>query len=108
MLFRVLAHADVADRRRHQRSFGALQRAQHDLDWKIAAILPSSGQLDTGTDLLCQGVLRGSKIVRDQPFSETLRNDVLYLLPYQFIAAISELLLRLNIQQDDLAALVHH
>ncbi len=35
-------------------------------------------------------------------------NDVLHLLPYQFIAPVSELFLRLNIQQDNLPALVHH
>jgi hypothetical protein len=46
--------------------------------------------------------------VGDQPFREALGNDVLHLLPDQFIAAVSELFLRLNIQQDDLPALVHH
>ena len=32
MRFGLLAHADVADRRRHQDALGAFQRAQHDLD----------------------------------------------------------------------------
>ncbi len=40
VLFRSLAHADVADRRRDQNSFGAFERAQHDLDGKVAAIFP--------------------------------------------------------------------
>ena len=108
MLFRSLAHADVADRRRHQDSFGAFQRAQHDLDGKLAAILAPPGELDPGADLLRQRVCRGSRTVGDQPFREALRNDVLHLLPDEFIAAVSELLLRLNIQQNDLPALVHH
>ena len=108
MLFRGLAHADVADRRRHQDSFGAFQRAQHDLDRKLAAVLAPPGELDPGADLLRQRVLRGSKIVRDQPFREALRNDVRHLLPEELVAAVAELLLRLQIQQDDLAVLVHH
>ena len=108
MLLRTLAHADVADRRRHQRSLGAFQRAQHDLDRKLAAVLAPPGELDPGADLLRQRVLRGSQIVRDQPFRETLRNDVRHLLPEQLVAAVAELLLGLEVQQDDLAALVHH
>ena len=108
MLFRSLAHADVADRRRHQRSFGALQRAQHDLDRERAAVLAPRGELDTRADLLVQRVFRGAEIVRDQPFREALRDDVRHLLPEQLVAAVAELLLRLNIQQNDLAALVHH
>ena len=67
MLFRGLAHADVADRRRHQDSFGAFQRAQHDLDRKLAAVLPQGGELDAGADLLGQRSLGGAKIVRDEP-----------------------------------------
>ncbi len=46
--------------------------------------------------------------VRDQPLREALRNDVLHLLPEEFVAAVSELLLRLHIQQHDLPGLVHH
>ena len=108
MLLRLLAHADVADRRRHQDAFGALQRAQHDLDRKLAAILAPPGELDPRADLLRQRVLRGAQTVRDQPLGEAFRNDVRHLLAEQFIAAVAELFLRLKIQQDDLAALVHH
>ena len=107
-LFRGLAHADVADRRRHQRSFRALQRAQHDLDRKLAAVLAPSGELDPAADLLRQCAFRGSKIVRNQPLRETLRNDVRHLLPDELVAVVAELLLGLEIQQDDLSALVHH
>ena len=108
MLFRGLAHADVADRRRHQSPFGAFQRAQHDLDGKLASILAPPDEFDSRADLLRQRFCRGARPVRDQPFRKALRNDVLHLLPDQFIAAVSELFLRLNIQQNDLAALVHH
>src|ERR1700688_5235073 len=99
MRFGRFSHADVADRRRHQNSLGAFQRAQHDLDRKFASILPPPGELDPRTDLLRQRFSRGSKTVRDQPFREALRNDVLNLLPYELVAVVSELLLRLKIQQ---------
>src|SRR5216683_950077 len=102
MLFRILAHADVADRCRHQGSFGAFQWAQHQLDRKLTSILPTPRKLDPRTDLLRQRLGRGSGTVSDQPFRKALRNDVLHLLPYQLIAAVSELFLRLNIEQDDL------
>src|ERR1700728_102098 len=82
MLFRLLAPADVADRRRHQNFFGAFQRAQHNLDGKLAAIFPPPDKLDPRADLLCQRVRRASRTVGDEPFSESLRNDVLHLLPY--------------------------
>src|ERR1700730_7126485 len=108
MLFRILAHADVADRCRHQDSLSAFQRAQHDLNRKRTSILPPPGELNPCTDLLRQRLSRGSRTVSDQSFRETFRNDVLHLLPYEFIAAISELFLRLNVQQDDLPARVHH
>ena len=108
MLFGLSADADVADRRRHQNSFGAFQRAQHDLDRKLATILALPDQFDPGTDLLRQRIRRRSKAIRDQPFRKTVRNDVGHLLTQQFVAAISELLFRLEVQQNDLAALVHH
>ncbi len=62
-------------------------------------------ELDPRADLLRQRFRRASRAVRDQPFRESFRNDVLYLLPEEFIAAVSELLLRLNIQQHDLSGL---
>ena len=80
MLFRSLAHGDVADRRRHQDAFGAFQRAQHDLDRKFAAILAPRRELDPCTNLLRQRVFRRAKIVGDQPFGEALRNDGFDLL----------------------------
>ena len=98
MRFRIFAHADVPDRRRHQDAFGAFERAQHDLNRKLTSIPSPSVQFNSRSDLLRQCLGCGSGTVRDQPFRETLRNDVLYLLPYQFIAAVSELLFRLNIQ----------
>ena len=108
VLFRGLAHADVADRRRHQGSFGAFQRAQHDLDRKLAAVLAPRNKLDPGSDLLRRGVFRGAQIVRDQPFRKAHRNDVRDLLAEEFVAAVAELLLRLEIEKNDFSALVHH
>src|SRR3984893_11809404 len=98
MRFVFFAPGDVADRRRHQDSFGAFQRAQYDLNWKIASILSPAGELNPRANLLRQRIFRGAKSVRDQPFREALRNDVLHLLPYELIAAVSELFLGLNIQ----------
>ena len=108
ILFRLFAQGDVADRRRHQDAFRAFERAQHDLDRELAAILVPSGEFNSGADLLRQRVFRGSQRVRDQPFREAFRNDVLYRLPNQFVAAVAKLLLRPNIQQDDLPSRVHH
>ena len=61
-----------------------------------------------GADLLRQRVGGGASAVGDQPFREAFGNDVLHLLPHQFVAAVSELLLRLHVQQHDFPALVHH
>src|ERR1700677_4026352 len=103
MCFRSLAHADVANCSRDQSSFSAFQRAQHDLDRKLAAVLSRPYQFDPGADLLRQRIFGGSKIVRDEPFREANRNNVGDLLPEEFVTAISKLLLRLNIQQNDRA-----
>src|SRR5579872_3193651 len=108
MRFGLFARGDVADRGRYQDAFGAFERAQHDLDGKLALVLAPPGELNPRADLLRQRLGRRSQTVRDQPFREAFRNDVLHLLPDQLIAVISELLLRLNVQQDDLPALVHH
>ena len=86
----------------------ARQRAQHDLDGKLAAILAQPDEFNPRTDLLRQRVLRGAQIVCDQPFREADRNDVGDLLTKEFVAAIAELLLRLDVQKNDLAALVNH
>ena len=105
---RGLAHADVANCRRHQGPFGAFQRAQHDLDRKLAAVLPQPDELDPGSDLLRQRILRGSQIVRDQPLRKAHANDVRHLLTEQFVPVVAELFFRLEIEKDYVAALIHH
>src|ERR1700683_5415299 len=97
MVFRVLAHADVADRSRHQNSLGAFERTQHDLDWKLAPILAPSDEFKACADLLGERIRRGAKVVRNQPLGKSFRNDVLHLLTDEFITAIPELLFRLQI-----------
>ena len=108
MCFGLLANADVSDRCGHQNSFGAFQWAQHDLDWKFAAVLSPPGEFNAGTDLLGKRVLRGTQLVGDQPFREALRDDLLHLLAQQFIVAIAETLLCLQVQQYDLSGTVYH
>ena len=51
-----LADADVADGRGHEDPVGALERAEHDLDRELAAVLAQRDQLDARPDLLRQGV----------------------------------------------------
>ena len=73
----------------------------------IGNSLPSlrrADELDPGADLLGQRVGRGAQIVRDQPLGEALRDDVRDLLPDELVAAVAELLLGLDVEQDDLAA----
>src|SRR6202522_3915407 len=94
MMFRALADTDVADRRRHQNSFGAFERTQHDLDRELGTILPPPSELDPGADLLCQCILCGPKTIRDQPFRKALWNNVGYFLSKEIGAAISTMLLR--------------
>ena len=108
MLLGFLAHADVADCRRHQDPLSAFERAQHDFDGKLAAILPPCNEFDPGADLLRQRFCGATGTVGDQAFREALGNDVCHLLPYQLIAAVSELFPRLDIQQDNIPAGVHH
>ena len=74
----------------------------------VAAVLARARQLDAGADLLRQRLGRGARAVGDQPLGEALRDDVRDLLPEELVAAIAELLLRLNVDQDDLARLVDH
>ena len=104
----LLARADVADGRRHQDAFGALQRAQHDLHRKLASVLAPPEKLDSRADLLCQSLGCGSGSVCDQPFREAFRDDVRHRLPDQLVAAVSERPLRLSVQKDDLPVVVHH
>ena len=108
MGFRVLAHADVADRRGHQNSFGTFERAQHDLDGKLGAILAPPDEFDSGADLLRQSLGRAAGAVGDDPFREALGNDVLHRLAHQFVAAVAELFFRPDVQQNDLSGHVHH
>ena len=108
MLLRVLAQADVADRSGYEDSLSALQRAEHDLDGKLASILAQAGEFDSGANLLCQRFSRSADSVGNQPFRKALWNDALYMLPREFVAVVSELLLRLNVEQNNLPALVYH
>src|ERR1700678_444858 len=103
-----LALRDVADRRGYENSFSAFERAQHDLDRKLTSILPPPAEFKSGTYLLRQRLRGGARPVGDQPFREALRDDVLYLLSDEFIAPVTKLSLRLIIQQNDVASLVHH
>ena len=108
MPFGGFAHADVADGGRDQHSLGAFERAEHDLDRKLAAVLAPRREFDAGADLLRQCVCCGAGAVGDQPLGEAFGNDVFYLLPDQFIAAVAELLLRLHVEQNDFAGLIDH
>ena len=77
----------------------------------IGNSLPSlrrADELDAGADLLGQGILGRAQVVGDQPLREALRDDVRDLLAEQLVAAVAELLLRLEVEQDDLAGLVDH
>src|ERR1039457_7075857 len=96
-----LAHADVADCSGHQDSLGTRQRTQRDLDRKFASILPPPSEFNPRADLLRQSVFGRSKSIGDEPLREALGNDRLHLRAYEFIAAVSELFFRPNIQQDD-------
>ena len=100
--FRLSARADIAD---HQNSLGAFERTQHDLDRKFAAILAPARQFRFGADLKCE---RRGKTIIDQALCNALRNDLLDVLPKQFIATIAEFLLGLKVQQDNLPCMVYH
>src|ERR1700722_4478882 len=108
MLLGILAHANIADRRCYQDSFGTFERAEHDLQRKLASVLAPPHKFNSGADLLCQCLRRASGAVSDQPFRKTLRNDVSYFLSYQLVSAVSKLVFRLNIQQDDFSGRVDH
>ena len=72
--------------------------------------LPSlrrADELDPGADLLRQRVGSATRTVGDETFRKALRNDVLDRLPEQLVAAVSELLLRLHVEQDDFSGQVH-
>jgi hypothetical protein len=80
MPFSILAHADISDCRCHEDSLGTFQWAQHDFDWEPGSIFAQPVELDPHTDLLCEGLGRGSGSVGDEPFREARRNDPLNLL----------------------------
>jgi len=97
-MFSLLLRGNIADGRRHQDSFGALQRTEHDFDGELASILPQGDQLNPGADLLGQRLGRRAGSVRDQPLRKPLRNDAGHLLAQKFIAAVAKLFLRQGIQ----------
>lgn len=48
------------------------------------------------------------RVVGDEPLGEALRDDVRHRLAHQLVAAVAELALGLDVQQDDLPDLVDH
>ncbi len=108
MLLRALAHSDVADGRRYQDALVAFQRAEHDLDGKPGPVLAPPVEFNPGADLLRQRLGRGAGSVGDQPLRKALRNDGCHLPAQELIAAVSKLALHPGVQQNNLAALVHH
>src|SRR5579864_2171469 len=97
MLFSSPTYADVADRRRHQSPFSALERAQHDLNGKLGPVFPPSNKFNSCSDLLRQRFRCTSRTVCYEPFRKTLRNNVLHFLTKQFIPPVSELFFCLNV-----------
>ena len=106
--FRILAHADIADGGGDEHAFGAIERTQHDFDGKDAAVLAAAFQLDPGVDLLRQRVFGRSQAVGAQALGKTDRYDGGDFLTEQFLAAIAEALLGLQIEDDDFAVLIDH
>ena len=86
---------------------GAFERAQHDLDGELAAILaPPVSSIPV--PICCASASSADR--RSSAISRSAKpsgNDVLDLLPEQLVAAVAELLLGLHVQQHDLAVLVH-
>ncbi len=105
-----LPDADVADRRGHQHAVAAFQRTQHDLDGKRAAVLAAAGagKFDARADLLGQCLGGRAGAVGKQALGKALGDDVADRLAQQFVPMVAELALRLEVQQHDLAAPVHH
>ena len=60
MPFSILAHADISDCRCHEDSLGTFQWAQHDFDWEPGSIFAQPVEFNPRTDLLCEGLGRGS------------------------------------------------
>jgi len=102
------AQSDVPDGRSDQDAVGILERTQHDLNGKLASVFPPSIQLDLCTDMLYRCVSDVPFPLLDQQFREARGNDFLHLLSKKFVTTVSELFLRLHVQQNDLSALVHY
>ena len=84
--FRDLADADVTNGGGDEEPLGAFQRAEHDFDGELRAVLAEAGKFDAGADLLRESFLICPKIVGEDAFGEALGNDVPNLLPDEFIA----------------------
>ena len=54
-------------------------------------------EFDAGSHLRDDWIAGGSGPMHKQSLRKASRNDVLHLLPYEFVTTVSELLLRLNI-----------
>ncbi len=108
VLFSIFAHGDVADCRGDQDTLGAFERAEHDLDGKLASVFAFSVQLNAGADLLRQGFGGGAGSIGDQPFGKAGGNDVGHFLAEEFVTAVAKLLFGLSVEQNNFAILVHH
>ena len=108
MRLRSLAHSDVPNGGRHQNPLGARERAEHDLDGKLTAVLATTDQLDAGADLLRQRLGGTAMAIGDQAFREARGDDVAHRLAQQLVAGIAELRLGPGVQQHDAAGLVDH
>ena len=73
LLFRGTTDADVADRGGDEDAVGALERAEHDLDRELAAVLAPADELDAGADLLGKRLGGRPEVVGDQPLGEPAR-----------------------------------
>ncbi len=102
------AHGDVADRRRHQDALGAFERAEHELDRKLAAVLAPPDQFQPRADLLHQRLGVAAGVVGDEPLGEAFRNDDVDFLSQELVVDEAELPLRLDIHQHDVAVRIHH
>ena len=110
LLLRRHSHGDVADRRRDQRAFGTLDRAEHDLDRELAAVLAPPRSLDPGAHLTHARGFAVEVPILDVPAVQPSRDQELHRLPGELVAAVAELPLGLDVDQDDLAGGVddHH
>ena len=83
---------------------GAFQRAQHDLDRELAAVLAPPGQLDARADLLGQRMASVDR--RSSAISRSAKPSGMMFVtfwPSSSSRLVAELLLGLKVQQHDLA-----